>query len=126
MNYNKIIIAGHLTKDVEVKIVGETAVARLSIAVSRKYKNRQGNQVEETTFIDAEAWGNTGRVISENFKKGMPILVEGKLKQANWTTQAGEKRSKHFIAIDTFSFVAKKSDGAEVKTEVNADTDIPF
>ncbi|MBT7658458.1 MAG: single-stranded DNA-binding protein, partial [Phycisphaerae bacterium] len=84
-NYNKVLLMGNLTRDPELKRTSsDMAVAQLSIAVNRQYKDRNGEQVKETTYVDCEAWGRTAEVMSQYLAKGKPVFVEGRLKLDQW------------------------------------------
>lgn len=103
--FNKVILMGNLTRDPESREVGSTSVTEIGIAVSRKYRTKDGDDREEVCFVDCEAWGKTGDTIGRFFSKGKPILVEGRLKLDQWENQSGEKRSKLKVTVDQFSFV---------------------
>ena len=108
--FSKIIVTGNLTKDPEVIRFkqSDTVKVNLRLAVNGvPYTDSQGAKQSEVVFIDAEAWGKTAETIGKYFKKGNPILVEGKLAQSDWEDKTtGTKRSKHFIKIQTFSFLS--------------------
>lgn len=115
MSYNKTVLMGNLTRDVEVKPVGDTKVAKFGLAVNEKFKDK-----EETMFIDCACWGNRADVLEKYFKKGSQILVEGKLKLETWEKD-GEKKSKHTIFVTDFSFVDRvNKDGAESAPKTSA------
>ena len=130
-NYNKVMLMGNLTRDVELKhTAGNTAVANLGLAVNRHF--RVNNEArEETTFVDCEAWGRTAENIHKFFSKGRPIFVEGRLKLDEWQDRDGNKRSKLRVVIENFEFVDSGGRGggsgnqSESRTPVPAD-DIPF
>ena len=80
-NFNKVILAGNLTRDPELRYTPKgTAIANFGLAINRKWKSESGESKEEVTFVDVEAWDRQGEVIAQYFKKGSPILVEGRLK----------------------------------------------
>lgn len=113
-SFNKVILIGHITRDVTAKTIGESSLAEFGIAVNEKYKTKSGEQRENVLFIDCAAWGRTGEVIAQYFGKGKPILVEGKLKMDVWEDKnGGGKRSKISLTVDSFAFVGgnKESDG---------------
>src|SRR5437763_385437 len=95
-NFNKVILAGNLTRDPEVRYTPKgTAIAKLGLAINRTWKNEAGETKEEVTFVDVDAFGRTAEVISQYLKKGRPILVEGRLKLDQWDDkQTGQKRSR--------------------------------
>lgn len=114
-NFNKVIVAANLVSDPELKTVGDSNVVRFRVAINRKFTTKSGEKKEESTYIDAEMWGSRANVISEYLKKGDPVLIEGHLKQENWETKDGEKRSKILVSIEDFEFMNGRKD-SETKT----------
>ena len=117
---NICIIKGNVTRDPEVKFLQTgTVVASFGMAVNRKWKDDQGNQKEEVSFFDVEAWGKTAETVAQWFKKGSPILITGRLKQETWDDkQTGQKRSKVKIVLSQFDFCGDtKSGGAGVQQQ---------
>jgi single-strand DNA-binding protein len=111
-NYNKVLLMGNLTRDVELKYTpSNMAVANLGIAVNRKYKGNDGEMKEETTFVDCEAWAQTAENLSKWFSKGRPIFLEGRLKLDQWQDKEGGNRSKLKVVIENFQFVDPKASG---------------
>lgn len=106
-NYNKVILAGNLTRDPELRYLPQgTAVAEFSLAINRTYKNQAGENVEEVTFVEIAAYGRQGEVIAQYVKKGRPLLVEGRLKLDTWEDkQTQQKRSKMRVILEGFSFL---------------------
>ena len=105
MNYNRVMLGGNLTRDIELRAAGSTQVGNFGMAVNRKYKTQGGEQREETTFVDCEAWGRTAEVMAQYLAKGRPVFVEGRLKLDQWEDKDGGKRSKIKVIIDQFQFV---------------------
>lgn len=84
-----------MTRDPEVKEFGDNKKAELGIALSRKFKNKEGEIVEKTTFVDVDVWGRQAEIVEKYVKKGNLIGVEnGELELDTWENEAGEKRSK--------------------------------
>ncbi|MEC9374324.1 MAG: single-stranded DNA-binding protein, partial [Planctomycetota bacterium] len=106
-NFNKVLLLGNLTRDPEVRhISGDMAVANFGIAVNRRFRTRDGENREETTFVDCEAWGRTAETISQYLSKGRPIFIEGRLKLDTWQDkESGANRSKLKVVVDNFQFV---------------------
>ena len=72
---------GNLTRDPEVRYTSSgTAIAKLGMAINRHWRNQDGQQQEETTFVDVDAFGRQAETIGQYLKKGRPIMVEGRLK----------------------------------------------
>jgi len=79
-NFNKVILAGNLTRDPELKYTSKgTAIASFGMAINRKWKSETGETKEEVTFVDIDAFARQAEVVSQYFKKGRPILIEGRL-----------------------------------------------
>lgn len=106
---------GNLTKDVELKEVGATHVAKFGIAINKQFKKKDGTLDKEVVFLDCEAWGKLGETISKYLKKGSKILIRGALKQDTWEDNDGKKRSKISVRVEEFNFVdsPEKSEGAD-------------
>jgi len=105
-SYNKVILMGNLTRDVQLKsVAGGQPVAEIGIAVNRKFKLKDGTEKEEVTFVDCECWGPRAEVIGRYFSKGKPIFIEGRLKLDSWEDKDGQKRSKMRVVIEDFQFV---------------------
>jgi single-strand DNA-binding protein len=112
-SFNKVILMGNLTRDIELRHTsGNQAVANVGIAVNRKWKTETGEQREEVTFVDCEAWGRTAEVMSQYLSKGRPVFIEGRLRLDTWQDKTtNENRSKLKVVVDTFQFVDSRQDG---------------
>jgi len=106
-NFNKVILAGNLTRDPELKYTPKgTAVAAIGMAINRTWKSEDGQSKEEVTFVDVDAFGRTAEVIAQYLKKGRPILIEGRLKYDTWEDkQSGQKKSKLRVICESFQFL---------------------
>jgi single-strand DNA-binding protein len=106
-NYNKVFLMGNLTRDPELRYTPKgQAVAKLGLAINRRYTTETGEQREETTFVDIDAWGKQAEVISQYCKKGKPLFVEGRLKLDQWDDKTtGQKRSALRVVLDGFQFI---------------------
>ena len=106
-SFNKVMLMGNLTRDVEIRHTGSnTAVGNFGIAVNRRYKTQSGEQREEVTFVDCEAWGRTAEVMSQYLSKGRSVFIEGRLKLDQWEDRnGGGKRSKLSVVVENFQFV---------------------
>jgi single-strand DNA-binding protein len=106
-SYNKVILMGNLTRDPELRYTPKgTAVAKIGLAVNRQWKSESGEQKEEVTFIDVEAWGRQAEVIAQYMKKGSPLFMDGRLKLDTWEDKnTKQKVSKLRVVLENFSFV---------------------
>ncbi|HEX3625561.1 MAG TPA: single-stranded DNA-binding protein [Verrucomicrobiae bacterium] len=115
-NFNKVIIAGNLTRDPELRYTPKgTAVARITLAVNRTFTAGEGGEKkEEVSFVDVDVWGRQAEVISQYMKKGRPLLVEGRLKQDSWEDKnTKQKMSKLKVVLETFSFLDSGNRGGD-------------
>jgi single-strand DNA-binding protein len=105
-NLNKVLLIGRLTRDPETRsLKSGTSVCAFGLAVNRTYtKQDSGERVEETCFVDVEAWGRTGETIARYMKKGRQIFIEGRLKLDTWEKD-GQKHSKLRVVADGFQFI---------------------
>jgi len=111
--FNKVIIVGNLTRDIELKYAPSgTAIGSTGIASTRKFKGGDGQLKEEVLFVDITAFGRTAEVMNQYLRKGSKILVEGRLKLDSWTDQNGGKRSKHTVTIENMTMLDSKGDNA--------------
>lgn len=106
-SFNKVILAGNLTRDPELRYTPKgLAIAKLGIAVNRTWKTETGESKEEVTFVDVDAFGKQAEVLGQYLKKGRPILIEGRLRLDQWDDkQTGQKRSRLGVVLEGFSFL---------------------
>src|SRR5262245_34466755 len=106
-NFNKVILAGNLTRDPELRYTPKgTAIARIGMAVNRTWKTETGETKEEVTFVDVDAFGRQAEVIAQYMKKGKPFLVEGRLKLDQWEDKnTHQKQSRLKVVLEAFSFI---------------------
>lgn len=109
--YNKVILAGNLTRDIEIRYTqGGAAIGSTGIAVSRKFKSQTGEMKEETTFVDLTFFGRTAEIANQYLHKGSKVLVDGRLKLDQWTAQDGTKRSKHSVIVENLQMIGSRDD----------------
>ncbi|MBR2542981.1 single-stranded DNA-binding protein [Candidatus Saccharibacteria bacterium] len=111
--FSKAIITGNLTRDPELRTTPNGAsVCSFSVAVNRVYRDSNGEQKEDVSFIDCSAWGKLGEMINQYAKKGTGVLVSGRLDQRSYENKDGVKRSRVEIVVEDFNFTgAARSDG---------------
>ena len=112
-NLNKVMLIGNLTRNPELKHTPSgLAVCEIGLAVNRRYRTKEGEDREETTFVDCEAWGKQAEVLNQYMTKGKPLFVEGRLKLDTWEDKDGGKRSKMRVVIENFQFLGGPGGGA--------------
>ena len=105
-SYNRVILVGNLTRDPEIRYIASgSGVVKFTLAVNRRTKNG-----DETTFIDITAWEKLAETCNTYLKKGMSVLVEGRLVIRNYDDKDGNKRKATEIVIDTMQMLDRKGD----------------
>jgi len=109
--YNKVIMIGNLTRDIELKYIPSgAAIAKGAIATSHKYKTQTGEQKDEVCFLDFNVFGKSAEILNQYVRKGSKVMLEGRLVLEQWTDQNGGNRSKHSLRVETFKFLDSKAD----------------
>ncbi len=111
---NKVFLIGNLTRDPELRVTPKgTPICQFGLAVNRQFKDESGATRDETTFVDIEAWGKQGELVSKYLTKGSPCFVEGRLRLDQWEDKtSGQKRSRLKIVLDNVQFLGGRSGGA--------------
>ena len=120
---NIVHISGALTKTPELKKIANgdktTTVVNFVIASSRRFRKKDGNSDEETTFVNCEAWDSGAETIAKWFDKGDNIIIHGSLKNERWEDKEGNKRSRENVRVSNFELPpranSQKQDSAETK-----------
>lgn len=106
--YNKVILAGRLTRDPELRQTPNgVAVASFSLAVDKPFNK---DKEKAADFFDCVAWRGTADFVSRYFEKGKPILVEGRLQNNEYTNKDGEKRRRVEVLVENVSFIGGKDE----------------
>ena len=126
---NKIFLTGRLTRDVEIRTAQQdTRVAQFSIAVDRP-KNKNGEAI--TDFFNVVAWGKAEELCEKYARKGMKLLVEGRLQTRNYDDKDGKKVYVTEVIAERIEFL-EKLEKKEEPTTTNSDftpvddSDLPF
>jgi single-strand DNA-binding protein len=118
--FNKIILVGNLTRDIELRYSqAGLGIASSAIATSRKFTSN-GEKKEEVCFVDITFFGRSAEVANQYLRKGSKILVEGRLNFDQWVDQNGQKRSKHSVAVETMQMLDSKGDNQGGGNSINA------
>jgi single-strand DNA-binding protein len=112
-SYNKVILAGNLTRDPEMRVTPTgQSICQFGLAINSKYKSKTGEDREEVTYVDCEAWGKTAELVAKYLTKGRPALVDGRLKMDQWEDKTTrEKKSKMKVVVENVQFLGSKNDG---------------
>ncbi|EJP74671.1 single-stranded DNA-binding protein [Campylobacter sp. FOBRC14] len=105
--FNKIVLVGHLTRDIELRYTQSgAAIGSSGIAVTRKY-TLNGEKREETCFIDITFFGKHAEIANQYLNKGSKLLVEGRLKFDQWQDSNGQNRSKHSVVVEVMEMLGE-------------------
>ena len=106
---NKVTLVGNLGKDPEVRrLESGVAVAKLAIATTENYKDREGNWQEQTEWHNVVLWRNMAERAESYLKKGMMVYVEGKLSTRKWTDQDGKDRWSTDVVASYFRNLGRR------------------
>lgn len=120
-SYNRVVLMGNLTRDPEVRRTGNgTAVADLGLALNERYRNKEGEQVTTTCFVDVVVWQRLAEVCGEYLRKGSLVMIEGRLQLDQWQTEAGEKRSRLRVRAEQVQFLPQGTASAEEEPQGRA------
>ena len=110
---NKVYLLGNLTRDPDLRsLPSGQSVCELGLAVGRRYVNSNGQEVEDTCFVDVVVWGRSAANCKQYLEKGSQVLVEGRLQLDQWEDRnGGGKRSKLRVVAEQIQFMNRRSDG---------------
>lgn len=122
-SFNRVMLMGNLTRNPELKYTPSgTAVTDLGLAVNESFKNKAGETVEQTCFVDVVVWGRQAETASEFLTKGSPAFIEGRLQFDQWENQEGEKRSKLRVRAERVQFLSSSASNGNNSSEFQADS----
>ena len=109
--FNKVILIGNLTRDVELRYTPNgTAIAKFGLATNRTYKDTlTGENKQEVMFIDITVFGRSAEIANQYLSKGRRVLIEGRLVLDQWVDSTGQKRSKHSVVAERVQFMDSKA-----------------
>ena len=110
---NKVILIGNLGRDPEVRYTpGGAAVCNVTLATSRKWKNKDGSgDVEETEWHRVVFYDRLAEIAGEYLKKGRSVYVEGRLKTRKWTDKDGVEKYTTEVIADNMQMLGGRDDG---------------
>lgn len=128
---NKAILIGTLGADPEIKQAGNSTVAIMSLATTRKWKDKDGNPKEDTQWHTVVAWEKVAGIFEKYTKKGSKVMVEGEIQYREYTNKSGEKKKRTEIRVESLELLSPAPNKGENRTSVSAtpsapDNDLPF
>ncbi len=109
---NKVILVGHLGRDAELRYTPSgTAVAKLRLATTETWTDRDGQRQEHTEWYGVDVWGKQAESIHEYLRKGRQIYVEGSLRTREWDDRDGNKRYSIDVRADRVVLLGGRGEG---------------
>lgn len=106
MNLNRVLLIGNLTRDPELKKTQSgQSVCEFSIATNRITKTRDGQDREETCYVDLVVWGKQAEACKKFLVKGRSVYIEGRLSFEKWESESGERKSRLRVVAEKISFI---------------------
>lgn len=103
-------VIGNLTADPELKVTKTgSSVLKVGIAVNRRWKNKQDEWEETTSFFDVNAWGELADNVAASLSKGSRVIVSGRIEQQSWEGKEGQKQSKVVLVADDIGVSLRKA-----------------
>ncbi len=109
---NKVMLIGNIGKDPEVRVSQASGRKRVSfsLATSRRYRDANGEQKEETQWHNVVGWGKSADIFEQlGISKGTSLYVEGRLATRSWTDQNGQKRYATEVNLETFQVLTPRN-----------------
>ncbi len=105
---NIVLLMGNLTRDPDVRYTPSgTAICTLGLAVNRRYQTRNGEDREETCFLDIDVFGKQAESCKNYLRKGAPVMIEGRLRLDQWKDKtSGDNRSKLKVTATSVNFLS--------------------
>lgn len=113
---NKVILMGRLTRDPEIRYSqGEqsTAVARYTLAVDRRFTRNNGGDQQTADFIGCVAFGRSAEFAEKYFRKGLKIIVTGRIQTGSYTNRDGQKVYTTDVVVEDQEFAESKNANPE-------------
>ena len=103
---NKVQVIGNLGRDPEVRMTPSgSKVASFSLAVTERFKDKNGQQKESTEWVNLVLWRRQAEIAEQYLRKGSSIYAEGKLQTQSWDDPNGQKRYKTEVVVSNFQML---------------------
>lgn len=130
---NLCIFSGRLTREVESRYIPNgSQVSSFSLAINKRWKDKDGQTKESVTFAEFELWGDRGKIL-QSLQKGSRLTVQAEYIQQEWTDAKGEKRRSHKFRVENFEIIdyntvesKPANNNTEKASEEEEEDDIPF
>ena len=106
--FNQVVLMGKLVRDPELKYVNSFPLCTMRLYVPRFYKNKDGEQKNDSLFIDVIIWRRMAEICSQALAKNSEIMVAGRLQMNEWTGRDGKKRVTYQVQSERIQFLRRK------------------
>jgi single-strand DNA-binding protein len=123
---NSVNLIGRVGADPEVRFTtGGTAVGNVRLAVSRKFKDREGQRQEATVWVRCVAWDKRAEVLRDYVHKGDRLGVSGYLEEREWTDKEGVKRRVMEVRVHELTLLGSRREAGDEQPQRNMRPDPP-
>ena len=111
---NKVLLMGNLTRNPEIRYTPSgSAVCEFGMAINRRFMQANGQERDETCFVDIVVWGKQAESTSRFLQKGSSVFIEGRLVYDQWEEKdTQKKRSRLRVNADRVQFLDRRDDRA--------------
>lgn len=116
---NKVLLMGNLTRNPEIRYTpGGSAVCEFGMAINRRFMQANGQEKEETCFVDITVWGKQAESTSRFVQKGSSVFIEGRLVFDQWEEkETGSKRSRLRVYAERVQFLDRRDPSGAPRSE---------
>ncbi len=135
MDLNKVMVIGRATNNLQVKTIESTGtpVVNFTVATNRKFKNKDGNMMEDAEYHRCVSYGKWAEVLGKYLHKGKRIYIEWRLRTRKRQDTSGVEKFTTEIIVDSFIFLDPKWEDGEFVSNDDGDNvsspeddDMPF
>lgn len=109
---NKVLLMGNLTRNPEIRYTPSgSAVCEFGMAINRRFMQANGQERDETCFVEIVVWGKQAETASRFLQKGSAVFIEGRLVYDQWDDrETQKKRSRLRVNADRVQFLDRRDD----------------
>lgn len=124
---NNVRLIGHVGQSPEVKSFDNgSKVANFSIAISKVYKDKDGNRQDSTQWFNLVAWRKLAEIVESYVKKGSHVAVEGELATRSWDDAEGNKKYATEVILNGLTILDKKQSPEVASVDDTNEEKVPF
>ena len=125
-SFNRITVVGNLGRDPEMRYLPSgDPVTDFSVATSERWRTRDGQQQEQTTWFRVSAFGKLAETCNQFLHKGSYVYVEGTLSQRDWTDRDGNTRTSLEVRARDMRMLDKRGEGGDFGGDFGGEASAP-